>query len=45
MDIIDVINIINETYENIYKEFNSSFMYSSAQITLPMVIAMIFFVC
>ncbi|HIU40464.1 MAG TPA: hypothetical protein IAB68_04110 [Candidatus Aphodocola excrementigallinarum] len=33
MDIIDVINIINETYENIYKEFNSSFMYSSAQIT------------
>lgn len=33
MDIIETINIINETYENVYKNFNLSFIYSSSEIT------------
>lgn len=33
MDIIETINIINETYETLYKEFKSSYLYSSAELT------------
>ncbi len=33
MDIIETINIINETYESIYDDFKSDYMYSSAELT------------
>lgn len=33
MDIIETINIINETYENLYKEYEISYLYSSAELT------------
>lgn len=33
MDIIETINIINETYESLYDEFKNSYMYSSAELT------------
>lgn len=33
MDIIDVINIINETYESIYSDFKNVYTYRSAELT------------
>lgn len=33
MDIIETINIINESYESLYDQFKSSYMYRSAELT------------
>ncbi len=33
MDIIETINIINETYEGLYDEYKNDYMYSSAELT------------